>query len=82
MMHRTFTAAAPLDQIARAIMDAGFTLCPRDDTHHEYARLGKPNKHDPSQVVIVYRCGCIRADGPSWQPAARILATLAKGGAQ
>lgn len=80
-MNRTFTATAPLDVLTRALMDEGFRLCPRDDLHHEFARLGKPNRTDPAQMVIIYRCGCVRADGDAWEKAAGILASLAEGGA-
>lgn len=79
---QSFTAAAPLDQIARALMDRGYRLGIRDDVNHEFARLVKPHKHDPSQEIILYRCGCIHATGAAADKASAILVEMAKGGAQ
>lgn len=76
---RTATARVPLDQLARRLMDEGFRLCPRDDERHEYARLGKPTRDDPTQVLIIFRCGHIFADGPAWQRAAATLVRLSEG---
>jgi hypothetical protein len=81
-LNRTYTAAAPLDVLARAIMDEGYHLLGRDDVDHEFARLGKPSKLDPTVVIVIYRCGCIRAEGERWPRAAEMLAQLATGGAR
>jgi hypothetical protein len=57
---RSFRAVVPLDQLARGLMDQGFSLGPRDDRFHEYTRLNKGE----SQIVI-FACGCVQAEDDS-----------------
>lgn len=73
---RTYTASAPLDVLARALMDEGFRLCPRDDVAHEYARLGKPGRDRPTQVITILRTGAIEVSGSGQASASRMLGRL------
>lgn len=76
-MNHTFTAfraAVPLADLARGLMDEGFKLCPRDNAFVEFARLGKPSRYEPTQVIVIHRCGWVCVDGPAWQAAAALLA--------
>lgn len=68
---RSYVATAPLDQLARALMDKGYQLAPRDDIHHEFARLEKTDNQ-----IVVYRCGCIWCDS---ERAAALLFAMAGG---
>lgn len=68
---RSYVATAPLDVLARALMDQGYSLAPRDDTHHEYARLASS-----AGEITIYRCGCVWCEGDR---AARLLCTMAGG---
>jgi hypothetical protein len=53
---RSFRAVVPLDQLARGLMDQGFSLGPRDDIHHEFTRLNKGESE-----IVIYACGCVQA---------------------
>lgn len=60
-------------------MDQGYRLCPREDPTHEYARLGRPTRDEPDQILVLFRCGCILADGSAWQRAAATMQRLCGG---
>jgi hypothetical protein len=76
-MIRTFVAEAPYDPLARLLMDHNFRLLARDDPEHEFAKLGRPSKDDPREIVTIYRCGCVHVSGETWEKAAQLLLTIA-----
>jgi hypothetical protein len=69
---RSFKAVQPLDTVARGLMDAGYSLGPRDDRFHEYTRLIKGESQ-----IVVYACGCVLADDDQ---AAKTLLGVCGGG--
>lgn len=68
---RSYAATAPLDQLTRALMDKGYSLDPREDVNHEYARLASPDSQ-----IILFRCGCVLAAD---ERAAALLFAMARG---
>lgn len=75
-MTATSTAFATLADFARALMDEGYLLIPRDDPDCELARLGRPSKHNPSEVIILYRDGAVVVGGRGRAKAAAVVERL------
>jgi hypothetical protein len=68
---RSYRAVVPLDQLARGLMDQGYSLAARTDVHHEYSRLIRGESE-----ITVFNCGCIRAEDAI---AAKVLAGVCRG---